>query len=360
MKKTLTINLGGIVFNIDEDAYSLLEKYLSSLRIYFSREEGTNEIMDDFEIRISELFNERLQAGFNVITIEYVEKIIKRMGRPEDIFGEEEAGTNDSRQTTPTEKTKKRLMRDMDDHILGGVASGMAAYFGCDVMAMRLLLILLIVLPLPVPVVLIYIVFWLVTPAAKTAADKLIMRGESVTLENLGKTVTNSFDKVNDYLSSGKPRTALQKTGDFIVSFVGVLLKIGAFLLAAILIPVLLIVIVALLVVTVALIATGLDSPLFMHNIEIVHLIPEYVLIMTGMAGIFLIGIPLMALTHAFCSTFMKLNPFSAATKWVLLSLWIIALTVSIVSGCIIINSNSFCFLNTCVSASPHIVPAFA
>jgi phage shock protein PspC (stress-responsive transcriptional regulator) len=353
MKKTLTINLGGIVFNIDEDAYSLLEKYLSSLRIYFSREEGTGEIMDDFETRISELFNERLQTGFNVITIEYVEEIIKRMGRPEEIFGEEEAGTDDSRRTASTEKTKKRLMRDMDDHVLGGVASGLAAYFGCDVMAVRLLLILLIVLPIPVPVVLVYIIFWLVTPAAKTAADKLIMRGESVTLENLGRTVTNSFDRVNDYIASGKPRTALQKTGDFIVSFVGVLLKIGAFLLAAVLIPVLLIVIVALLVATVALIVTGLDSPLFMHNLEIVHHIPEYVLIMSSIACIFLIGIPLVALTHAICSAFMKLTPFSPGTKWILLFLWIIALTVSIVSGCIIINLNGLCFLNAFVSAAP-------
>ena len=72
MKKTLTVNLGGTVFHIDEDAYQLLDKYLSNLRIHFQKEEGSEEIMDDFEMRISELFNERIRLGYEVITIEHV------------------------------------------------------------------------------------------------------------------------------------------------------------------------------------------------------------------------------------------------------------------------------------------------
>ncbi|MDR1332074.1 MAG: PspC domain-containing protein [Tannerella sp.] len=347
MKKTLTINLGGIVFHIDEDAYALLDKYLSTLRIYFSREEGTDEIMSDFETRVSELFNERLKAGFQVITIEHVEEIIRQMGRPEEIFDEDEKqeSTKKSRPAPSTGKVRKRLMRNMDDHVLGGVASGLAAYFGCDVTAMRLLLIVLMILPIPLPVVLIYIILWLVTPAAKTAADKLIMRGESVNLENLGKTVTDSFDRVNDYINSGKPRTALQKTGDFIVSFVGVLLKIGVFLLAIVMIPVLLVTVVALLITVIALIVVGIDSPLFSHNIDLMHRLPEYVLITGSISGIMLIGVPLVALTHAFFGSFMKLKPLSAGVKWTLLILWVIALIVGIVAGCMIIGSDAFCWM---------------
>ena len=90
MKKTLTVNLGGTVFHIDEDAYQLLDKYLSNLRIHFRKEEGSDEIMDDFEMRISELLNERIRLGYEVITIEQVEEVIKRMGKPEEIFEEEE------------------------------------------------------------------------------------------------------------------------------------------------------------------------------------------------------------------------------------------------------------------------------
>ena len=72
MKKTLSINLGGSVFNIDEDAYQLLDKYLNNLRIHFRKEEGSDEIMDDFESRISELFGERVRLGYQVITIQQV------------------------------------------------------------------------------------------------------------------------------------------------------------------------------------------------------------------------------------------------------------------------------------------------
>ena len=91
MKKTLTVNLGGTVFHIDEDAYQLLDKYLANLRIHFRKEEGSEEIMNDFEMRISELFNERVRLGHEVITIEHVEDVIKRMGKPEELFeGEEE------------------------------------------------------------------------------------------------------------------------------------------------------------------------------------------------------------------------------------------------------------------------------
>ena len=75
MKKTLTVNLGGTVFHIDEDAYQLLDKYLANLRIHFRKEEGSEEIMNDFEMRISELFNERVRLGYEVITIEHVEEV---------------------------------------------------------------------------------------------------------------------------------------------------------------------------------------------------------------------------------------------------------------------------------------------
>lgn len=76
MKKTLTVNLGGTVFHIDEDAYRLLDNYLSNLKIHFRKEAGADEIIDDIERRISELFTEKLAAGSQVITIAYVEEVI--------------------------------------------------------------------------------------------------------------------------------------------------------------------------------------------------------------------------------------------------------------------------------------------
>ena len=117
MKKTLTVNLGGTVFHIDEDAYQLLDKYLSNLRIHFRKEEGSDEIMDDFEMRISEL-NERVRLGYEVITIEQVEEVIKRMGKPEEISGGKKKKAPTTRNITGQNNRRliprqpKRLMRD--------------------------------------------------------------------------------------------------------------------------------------------------------------------------------------------------------------------------------------------------------
>ena len=100
MKKTLTVNLGGTVFNIDDDAYRLLDNYLSNLKMHFRKEAGADEIVDDIERRISELFAEKLSAGSQVITIADVEEVIARMGKPEDMEAEGESASADSGSTS--------------------------------------------------------------------------------------------------------------------------------------------------------------------------------------------------------------------------------------------------------------------
>lgn len=240
MKKTLTVNLGGTVFNIDDDAYRLLDNYLSNLKMHFRKEAGADEIVDDIERRISELFAEKLSAGSQVITIADVEEVIARMGKPEDMeMGEESDGSaSGSTYTgsgygsgswsgsgaTDSDSPRRRLYRNPDDKMLGGVISGLAAYLGWDVTLLRLLLLVILICGYGtlIPV---YIVCWLVIPEARTAAEKLSMRGEAVTVENIGKTVTDGFEKVsngvNDYMKSDKPRTFLQKMGDAFVMVAG-------------------------------------------------------------------------------------------------------------------------------------------
>ena len=222
MKKTLTVNLGGTVFHIDEDAYRLLDNYLSNLKIHFRKEAGADEIIDDIERRISELFAEKLTAGSQVITITDVEEVIARMGKPEDMEAENDSEPSVGNATRTT--IHRRLYRNPDDKLLGGVISGMAAYLGWDVTLLRLLLLVVLICGVGtlIPV---YIVCWLVIPEARTAAEKLSMRGEAVTVENIGKTVTDGFEKVangvNDYMKSDKPRTFLQKLGDALVMVAG-------------------------------------------------------------------------------------------------------------------------------------------
>ena len=220
MKKTLTINLGGTVYHIDEDAYHLLDNYLANLRIHFRREEGAEEIVHDMELRISELFADRLNEGKQVITIEDVEEIIARMGKPEELSGEGNGETSGSEKTKGT--TIRRLFRDPDNKVLGGVASGLAAYMGWDVTWVR---IILLVLGFFVHgVILAYIIAWIIIPMAHTAPEKLAMKGAAINVENIGKTVTDGFEKVNDYVRSDRPRSILQKIGEGIVSVAGFIL----------------------------------------------------------------------------------------------------------------------------------------
>ncbi|RHJ94217.1 PspC domain-containing protein [Parabacteroides bouchesdurhonensis] len=343
MKKTLTVNLGGTVFHIDEDAYQLLDKYLSNLRIHFKEEEGSDEIMGDFELRISELLNERVRLGYNVITIENVEEVIKRMGKPEEIFDEEKESSQHkeeqkahSFQENQTYTGKKRLMRDPDNRVLGGVAGGIAAYLGWDVTAVRLVMIILLLIPYA-PIVLIYIILWIVMPVARTAADKLIMRGENVTLENIGKTVTDGFEKVsnnvNDYISSEKPRNFFQKLADTFVLIIGFILKFLAILIGIILLPALLLIIFILFIVTIALTAggAGVLYELSPFGMDLSSGFPIPMVIIGCLGTILLIGIPVFSLIYAICGQLFKAKPLPAPAKWVLLLLWIIALVICII-----------------------------
>ena len=341
MKKTFTVNLNGTVFHIDEDAYQLLDSYLTNLRIHFSREEGSDEIMSDFEARISELLNDRIRLGFNVITIEHVEEVIQRMGKPEELFAGEEkhAGSEFSAATETTSgasdrKFRKRLMRDPDDKMLGGVASGLAAYFGLDTTLLRLVMILLLIVSMTVPVTIIYIVLWLVLPLARTATDRLMMRGEPVNLENIGRTVTDGFEKASDdmraYIRTNAPRTQFQKIADFIVSFFAAVLKVGAVLLGILLIPVFIFVLFILLIVVFALIVGGWSAVFSYLPIDsdmyFVSEMPNYMAVWGSISGILLLGIPLMALLYRLFRRSLNLGPMAGAVKWVLLLVWLASL----------------------------------
>lgn len=356
MKKTLTVNLGGTVFHIDEDAYQLLDKYLSNLRIHFRKEEGSEEIMNDFEMRISELFGERVRLGHEVITIEHVEEVINRMGKPEEIFEEEETEEEkeNAKKRVFQEQVitgKKKLMRDPDNRVIGGVAAGIAAYMGWDTTAVRLAMILLLFIPFVHWMALLYIILWMVMPVARTAADRLIMRGKSVTLETIGQTVTDGFEKVssnvNDYISSDKPRNFFQKLADLFVTVFGFLLKFGAVLAGIILLPPLLLIVFILFIVTVALVGGGASVlyQLSPFGWDLYSGVPVYMAVIGCIGVILLIGIPAIALLYAVCGQLFNLKPLPTSAKWTLLVLWLIA-----VAGCIIY------FVNVGLPAlSPHL-----
>ncbi len=289
MNKTLNINLSGRMFHVDEDAYKLLYDYLYNLRHAFERQEGGNEIMDDLESRLSELLLERISDRQEVVSRNIVEETIARLGRPEEITGEdgntqeateteqpttEETADTSNKNTetadaqTEEEKTEvppppplshKRLYRDPDNRILGGVLGGLALYLNWDPTLLRLLLVVVLIAGYGI-IIPIYLICWLVIPKATTAADKLCMHGKPVTMENIGKMVTNGIDNVNEYIRSDKPRTAFQRFTDRLVSFIGIVLKVLLVVLGICCAPFLLMLLVVFFVLIIALVSLLVGS----------------------------------------------------------------------------------------------------
>ncbi len=172
MKKVININFQGRVVPIEENAYDILKQYVDSLRRYFANEEGKDEIINDIESRIAELFAEILKKGSTCITDEDVNNIIKSMGRPED-FDDEEAKVHSQLGGNPTEEkhsTKetfttgsRRLYRDENNKVLGGVCSGIANYFGIDPLIIRILAVLGNVFSFWT-----YLILWIAIPSTAT------------------------------------------------------------------------------------------------------------------------------------------------------------------------------------------------
>jgi phage shock protein PspC (stress-responsive transcriptional regulator) len=196
MKKTLTANISGTVFHIEEDAYEKLQRYLGNIRAQFTGTEGRDEIMADIEARIAELFTERL-SGRNVVGMPDVDHVMAIMGQPEDFSDGEEAGSEEAYTTVPPSSRSKRFFRDPDDKWIGGVMGGIGAYIGVDPLWLRIAMIVLVwasvgsLIPL-------YILLWILVPTADNAAERLQMRGEDVTVENIKRVVEEGASRVKE------------------------------------------------------------------------------------------------------------------------------------------------------------------
>lgn len=190
MKITVSINIGGIAFHIDEDAYSELKIYLRSLERHFAKENSAAEIMSDIETRIGELLKARISDYKQVVTIADVREVISILGTPEDIEGE--SGSSGYERISST--AYHRMYRDPDNRIIAGVCSGMAAYWHIDPWVVR---VIFIVLALPGGLgILIYAVLWVVLPEARSTAQKIEMKGEPVNIHNIKESVKEEFENV--------------------------------------------------------------------------------------------------------------------------------------------------------------------
>jgi len=202
MNKTVNINLAGTFFHIDEDAFGKLNRYLNAIKNSFTNPQGQDEIIRDIEARIAELFSEKLDNNKQVITMKELDEVISIMGQPEDYAVDEELFDDTpegEKQQNP--KGYKKLFRDIDNKYIGGVSSGLGHYLGMDAIWVRLLWILLTIFTSGT-FILIYIIFWILVPEAKTVAEKLTMTGEPVNISNIERKIKENYDEITDRIKN--------------------------------------------------------------------------------------------------------------------------------------------------------------
>lgn len=218
IKKNITINFCGRLYNIDEDAYQLLNHYTETIRRYYTKQEGGDEIADDIEARIAELLDEKMAQGVVGINIEMTEEIIKRIGNLEDLAPEENVNSASGEAKTAqsafssiaddvsqgaqkawnTMKSDKRFFRDKQNALLAGVLAGFSQYFGGGILLWRLIFVCLVFVPIPILdwfgiggiLVFLYIVMAIIAPEAETPEQVLQMQGRNVNPQNLAEEVS--------------------------------------------------------------------------------------------------------------------------------------------------------------------------
>jgi phage shock protein PspC (stress-responsive transcriptional regulator) len=335
MNKTVTINLGGIVFHIDEDAYQKLSRYFDAIKRSLKNSSGQDEILKDIEMRISELLGEKLISEKHVIGLKEIDEVITVMGQPEDYIIEDETNIGNNFHAT---KKSKKLYRDKEKGMIGGVAAGLSHYFGIDVVWIRIISLLLF-FGLGTGA-LAYLILWIVIPEAVTTSEKLEMTGEPVTISSIEKKVREEFDSVSekfknvDYDKYGNQiKTGAEKFGNTLSVIISNTFKVFAKFLGVILIITGLTVLFFLFV---GIFTLGSGAFIKFPWQEFVNAgnFTEYPIWVFGLLMFLAIGIPFFFLTLL---GFRLLSPtiksIGSIAKYTLLALWIIAVAALISIG---------------------------
>ncbi|MBI1305064.1 MAG: PspC domain-containing protein [Bacteroidetes bacterium] len=240
MNKIITINLGGIAIQIEEDAYDSLRDYLKSLEVHFNGTDSAEEIMTDIENRIAEMLFNKLKGGKVSINKSDVEEVATTMGKPSELDEGEDSEKNQEEEKVPqnesSSKKYKRLFRDPEDAKVGGVCAGLAKYLDIDVTIVRIIwLIFFFVFGTGL---LVYILLWAVLPEPKTAAERLEMVGEIPNVENIKNTIrdeaTQAYERIKKSARSENVKSFLDKIISVLITLLTAFAKVFGVLLTAI------------------------------------------------------------------------------------------------------------------------------
>jgi len=336
MKKTNTINLGGIIFHIEEDAFTQLQTYLNDIRKHFSTYEGQDEIVNDIESRIAEIMKEK---KISIITSPDVDDVIAIMGKPEE-YGVD--GTEDDFNETSTIKSKtKRIFLHPDEKVIGGVSGGLGVYFNVDPVLFRLGFALTMLLG--GFGFFVYLILWIAVPEADSTSDRLKMEGKPITANAIGKAISTQVEKG---LEPGRGKNVLKKVFSFlgdIFNFLFEILKNLFTILGKIIKPLMGVLLLCIgLISAIALsffivITTGLgfksEFSVMTYTLEsfFSHFPLPQIFVFLGV--ILFIGIPLFQIIYLGLRLMFNMAKQSNAVKGTLLSLWIVGLLFMIFFG---------------------------
>lgn len=344
MKRAIKINLSGQVFHIDEDAYEKLKIYLDTISSHFSDVQESREIIDDIESRIAELLNEKVGDSNRVVTIKDVEEIIEVMGEPDQIADDE--GTGEKKQKYRYESRRsRRLYRDPDNAVIGGVAAGLSAYFNVDLLLIRILFVVLILAGAGFPFIL-YLVLWIAVPKAVTAAEKLEMQGEKVNVSNLEKKIREEYEDVKENFKKARDSDAGRRTESFFQEFfrvIGIIIVAFAKIVLAFIAVGFVIAGISLIasLVGVAFFGAGMGT-LGVFNLwepELHNFITPFIdpvnLTVIAVAAILLVLIPVLAIIYGLFKALFRFKARDRGLGMSAFALWILALITVITLGII-------------------------
>jgi phage shock protein PspC (stress-responsive transcriptional regulator) len=336
MNKTVNINLGGIFFHIDEDAYQKLTRYFDAIKRSLSNSSGQDEIIKDIEMRVSELLTEKQKTDKHVVGLKDVDEVIAVMGQPEDYRIDEE-GTENTSTNFSSSKTRK-LYRDTENGMVGGVLAGLGHYFGIDKVWLRIFLLIMIFAW--GTGFLAYIILWIVMPEAKTTAEKLEMTGEPVTISNIEKKVREEFENVSEKFKNAnydemgnRVKTGAEKVGSSFGNFIIAVLRAFSKFLGVILIIIGLFVLAALFIGVFTLGSSSVIDVPWQSFIEAGNF-TDYPIWTFGLLMFFAVGIPFFFLSLlGFKLLSPNLKSIGNIAKYTLLAVWLISVSLAISIG---------------------------
>ncbi|WP_396180510.1 PspC domain-containing protein [Flavobacterium sp.] len=331
MNKTTSINLGGYFFYIDEDAFRKLSNYFDAVRKSLSPD-GREEIINDIESRISELFTEKLGTNKHVIGIKEVDDIITIMGQPEDYKIEDETPKNDFHSNLAMTSTAKKLYRDKENSFLGGVLSGLGHYFGVDPLWLRIIMVILF-FGFGTGLVL-YIILWVLIPEAVTTSQKLEMKGEPITISNIEKKVKEGFNEISDKFSNldhdkiaYNAKNGAERIGNTISEIISSILNVMSKIIGGFIVLIASLTLLSIVICGIAMLFFSSMPDNFLYNHIHTPFSFEIPIWIQGILLIVVIGIPLFYLLILGLKLLTnRIKSIENTTNYSLLAIWIIGL----------------------------------